>query len=265
MLTISLTTQLLIGVAEQVVVGDLEPHPRVVLAAVAQAHAASGTRRGEHLHPVVDRQRVVVGVDELDRAVTLHLLGAPAQDLRDRLVDLDDEAAFVLFDRRESAAPSWELAEPPRAPGHRSSRRARIPRGSRRGARAGQTRRTRPRSADRSAGAGSTWRLPRRALGPRSRTLSRDPRGRPDPDPSGRRGSDCAGGGWTPASARTGPPAAAPRPAPADIAPAAQRRPHPESRRPDAPRARSRGSRQATSQRRAAVARSSRWARGSAT
>jgi len=89
----------MLGIVEQVVVGDLEPDPGPVAAAVAQPHSTTRPRRGQHVHPVVDRQRMIVWVDELDRAMALHLLRTPAQDLCERIVDLDDEAALVLDHR----------------------------------------------------------------------------------------------------------------------------------------------------------------------
>jgi hypothetical protein len=101
----------IVGIAEQVVVGDLEPHPGVVVAQMTQAHPSRGSRHGEHLHPVVNRERAIVRVDELGRAMPLHLLDAPAQELRHRLVDLHDDPPGVLHQRGEARGDIARLLE----------------------------------------------------------------------------------------------------------------------------------------------------------
>jgi len=100
-------------IVEQVVVGDLKPDPRPIQMAVTQAHAASGTRTREHLHPVINRQRAVVRVYELNTAMSFELTGAPAENLRQPVVDVDDHAARILVHRCEPGdlgylrAPVW--------------------------------------------------------------------------------------------------------------------------------------------------------------
>ena len=69
---------------------------------MTKAHPTSGTGGGGHLDPVLDRQRLVVGMDELERAATHHLLAAPAEDLLDRLIDLQDDPHLVLAHRGEA-------------------------------------------------------------------------------------------------------------------------------------------------------------------
>src|ERR1700692_2642435 len=82
-------------------ISNLEPHPGFIPATMAEAHSAPGTRRDEHVHPVLNGERMVVRVHELDRAATHHLLRIPAKNLRSRLVDPCDEAKLVLNDRGE--------------------------------------------------------------------------------------------------------------------------------------------------------------------
>ena len=70
-----------LGILQQVVVRHLEPDPRFVLALQSLPHPPAGPWVGEHLHPVLDRQRVVVGMDELEGPVADQLVGAPPEDL----------------------------------------------------------------------------------------------------------------------------------------------------------------------------------------
>src|SRR5436190_24361831 len=92
----------MLGVLEKVVVGHLEPDPRSVLVLQALPDTPAGPWMGEHLHPVVDRQRVVVGMDELEGPLAEQLIGGPPKDLGHLIGDADDEAALVLADRRET-------------------------------------------------------------------------------------------------------------------------------------------------------------------
>ncbi len=68
-----------LGIAKEVVIGDLEPDPRAVLVLHPLTQAARGAGANDHFHPVLDRERVIVGVQEIERALALRLLGAPSR------------------------------------------------------------------------------------------------------------------------------------------------------------------------------------------
>ena len=90
------------GVVEQVVVRDLQPHPRAVPAPVPQPDAIALAGPGQHLHPALHRPLAVVGVDELERALAHHLLRCPAEHLGRRPVDGHQHRELVLARGREA-------------------------------------------------------------------------------------------------------------------------------------------------------------------
>ena len=55
-----------VGIFEQIVVGDLDPHPRVIRTSVPEPHPARRARGGEQLHPVVHPEHLIVRVDEVE-------------------------------------------------------------------------------------------------------------------------------------------------------------------------------------------------------
>ena len=79
---------------------------------MAQPHGRlHGRRFGQHLHPALDRSIVVLGMDEVERAMPHHVCGIPAQDPRGRLVHLEEDRHLVLAHAGDARGRGLDLLE----------------------------------------------------------------------------------------------------------------------------------------------------------
>ncbi len=90
------------GLAEQILVGELEPHPGVVGAPIPQPGPTLRTRGGEHVHPALDRTVMVVRVYEVERRAADHLVARRSEHLCRGLVDIDEDRDVVLALHRDT-------------------------------------------------------------------------------------------------------------------------------------------------------------------
>ena len=97
------------GIVEQVVVGELEPDPAAVAVAVPEPRPAGVAGPADTLHPHVDGPLVIVGMDELERAVPDDLGFVPAEHRRHGRLGVGDHGYLVLPRPREAGRDRSDL------------------------------------------------------------------------------------------------------------------------------------------------------------
>jgi hypothetical protein len=91
-------------IVELIAVLDLEPDILAVPVAVARDCPLAESRPAEHLHPVGDRQRAVVGMDELERLLADQIVRGPAQNLGHRRAQCADDRDLVAVHGADARA-----------------------------------------------------------------------------------------------------------------------------------------------------------------
>jgi hypothetical protein len=98
-------------IVEQIAVGDLEPDILAVAMAIAHDRPLAETRPAEHLHPIRNGGRAVVGMDEVEGFFAHQFPIAPAQDLGDGRAERQDDRHLVAIDRANAGPEQRGLLE----------------------------------------------------------------------------------------------------------------------------------------------------------